>query len=188
MKARQARLCLPGRSILHPHGLLIGALRAPVPPALTLRVSRMLRPGHKQTLPTRGGSPRLLPLAQVPPVRDPVPPVAGQGTAGIWCRAEGPCPAPGSPPGFRRSSLWPLPHRLGPLSVGSRRLRDAGDCPQPAGPSPRREPSPRLWFRDSAQASSWIRASRIRILSVTHPGGIESAGEQPPGWFRLCKA
>ena len=150
--ARQAHLRFPGHSILHPHRLLIGALRAPVPPALALWVSRMPRPGQNQTLPARGGSPRLQPPAQVPPVRDPVPQVGGQGTAGVWCPAEGPCPAPSIPPSFRRSLLWLLPPHLCSLCVGSWRFRDVRGCPQLVGPSPRREPSPRLWFRDSAQA------------------------------------
>ena len=122
------------------------------PPALALWVSRMPRPGQNQTPPARGGSPRLQPPAQVPPVRDPVPQVGGQGTAGVWCPAEGPCPAPSSPPSFRRSLLWPLPPHLCSLCVGSWRFRDVRGCPQPVGPSLHREPSPRLWFRDSAQA------------------------------------
>ena len=181
---------LPGRSILHPHGLLMEALRAPRP-TCSRRAGEQDAEARAEATPlARGGSPRLLPPASSPSAacQDPVPQVAGQGTAGIWCPAEGPCPAPAA-------HLVSGDHRCGhfltssaPCAWGAGHSGTRGGCPQPAGPSPRREPSPRLWIRDSAQASSWIRASGIRVLSVTNPGGIESAGERPLGWFRLCKA
>lgn len=131
----------------------------------------------------------LQPPAPVLPVRDPVPQVGGQGTAGVWCPTEGPCPAPSSPPSFRRSSLRPLPPspllpaRGEPAAPGCEGLSTAGG----ALPAPRAKPTPVVQGLCTGP-NSWIRASGIGVLSVTHPGGTESAGERPPGWFRLCKA